>query len=50
MNGFLTGETTKIVVETDEQNPKTIAIITDDGSEFLADGYRVRYTLKYEKK
>lgn len=48
MNGFLTGKTTKIVVETDEQNPKTIAIITDDGDEFLADGYRGRYTPKYD--
>ena len=48
MNGFLTGEITKIVIETDEENPKTIAVITDDGDEFLADGFRVRYTPKYD--
>ncbi|WP_191991497.1 hypothetical protein [Lentilactobacillus buchneri] len=36
---------TKIVVETDEKYPKTIAIITSDNYQ-LADGFRVRLTLK----
>lgn len=38
---------TKIVVETDEENPVTIAVITaNDVSP--ADGYRVRLTPKYD--
>lgn len=37
---------TKIIVETDEENPKTIAEIT--ANEITpADGYRVRMTPKY---
>lgn len=38
---------TKIVIETDEKNPTTIAIITANDDE-LADGYRVRYTPVYD--
>ena len=38
---------TKIVVETDETNPETIATITKDDV-FVAYGYRVRMTPKYD--
>ena len=38
---------TKIVVETDEKNPATIATITN-GETVVADGYRVRLTPKYD--
>lgn len=38
---------TKIVVETDETNPETIATITKDDV-FVAHGYRVRMTPKYD--
>ncbi len=38
---------TKIVVETDEKNPATIATITN-GEAVVADGYRVRLTPKYD--
>lgn len=38
---------TKIVVETDEPNPETIATITKD-KVFVAVGYRVRLTPKYD--
>lgn len=38
---------TKIVVETDEKNPITIATITEKNIE-VADGYRVRMTPKYD--
>lgn len=37
-------EYTKIVVETDEQNPKTIAVITANDIE-SCEGFRVRMTL-----
>lgn len=37
------GQYTKVVVETDEENPTTIAIITD-GAVDVAEGYRVRLT------
>lgn len=37
---------TKIVVETDEENPVTIATIDADDIE-VADGYRVRLTPAY---
>lgn len=37
----------KIVVETDEKNPVTIATITN-GETVVADGYRVRLTPKYD--
>jgi len=40
-------EYTKIVVETDEESPVTIATITCDDVD-LADGYRVRMTPKYD--
>ena len=45
---FLNGTITKIVIETDEKDPKTIAVITNNGTDELADGYRVRYTPKYD--
>lgn len=38
---------TKIVVETDEENPKTIAVITAEDID-SAEGFRVRITHKYD--
>lgn len=38
---------TKIVVETDEENPKTIAVITAEDID-SAEGFRVRITPKYD--
>lgn len=38
---------TKIVIETDEDNPVTIATITEEKKEVAA-GYRVRLTPKYD--
>ena len=38
---------TKIVVETDEEDPKIIAVITADDVD-SAEGFRVRLTPKYE--
>ena len=38
---------TKIVVETDEENPKTIAVITADDID-SSEGFRVRITPKYD--
>lgn len=38
---------TRIIVETDEKHPKTIAIVTADDFE-LADGFRVRMTPNYK--
>ena len=38
---------TKIVVETNEEEPKTIAVITEDDVD-VAEGFRVRLTPKYE--
>ena len=40
-------EITKIVVETDEKDPKTIAVITADDVD-SAEGFRVRITPKYD--
>lgn len=40
---------TKIVVETDEEKPKTIAVITADDID-SAEGFRVRITPKYENE
>ena len=40
---------TKIVVETDEENPKTIAVITAEDID-SKEGFRVRITPKYELK
>lgn len=40
-------EYTKIVVETDEKNPKIIAVITANDIE-PSDGYRVRMTPRYD--
>ncbi len=39
---------TKIVVETDEKDPKIIAVITADDID-SAEGFRVRITPKYER-
>lgn len=39
-------DVTKLVVETDEKNPVTIAVITNDGID-VAVGYRVRVTPEY---
>lgn len=39
---------TKIVVETDEENPKTIAVITAEDID-SAEGFRVRITPKYDQ-
>ena len=39
---------TKIVVETDEKDPKTIAVITADDID-SAEGFRVRITPKYDQ-
>lgn len=38
---------TKIVVETDEEEAKTIAVITADDVD-VAEGFRVRLTPKYD--
>lgn len=38
---------TKIVVETDEENPKTIAVITAEDID-STEGFRVRITPKYD--
>ena len=38
---------TKIVVETDEKDPKTIAVITADDID-SSEGFRVRITPKYD--
>jgi hypothetical protein len=40
-------EYTKVVVETEEKNPVTIAVVTANGWK-LADGYRIRLTPVYE--
>ena len=40
-------DVTKIVVETDEEEPKTIAVITAEDVD-SAEGFRVRLTPKYE--
>lgn len=40
-------EYTKIVVETDEENPTTIATVTSEDV-LVADGYRVRLTPEYD--
>lgn len=40
---------TKIVVETDEEEPKTIAVITAEDID-SAEGFRVRITPKYENE
>lgn len=41
-------DVTKIVVETDEEEPKTIAVITAEDID-SAEGFRVRITPKYER-
>jgi hypothetical protein len=47
MNIKALSDITKIVVETDEEDPKTIAVITADDID-SAEGFRVRITPKYE--
>lgn len=47
MNVKALSDITKIVVETDEQDPKTIAVITAKDID-SAEGFRVRITPKYE--
>ena len=47
MNIKALSDITKIVVETDEKDPKTIAVITADDID-SAEGFRVRITPKYE--
>lgn len=41
------GQYTKIVVETDEKNPVTIAVIQSNFAD-TTEGYRVRLTPKYD--
>lgn len=38
---------TRVIVETDEENPVSIAVITDDNIQ-SANGYRVRMRPKYK--
>jgi|GEM_PF-535748 len=47
MSAEALSDITKIVVETDEKDPKTIAVITADDID-SAEGFRVRITPKYE--
>lgn len=47
MNVKALSDITKIVVETDEKQPKTIAVITADDID-SAEGFRVRITPKYD--
>lgn len=47
MNIKALSDITKIVVETDEEGPKTIAVITADDID-SAEGFRVRITPKYD--
>ena len=47
MNIKALSDITKIVVETDEKEPKTIAVITADDID-SAEGFRVRITPKYD--
>ena len=47
MNVKTLSDITKIVVETDEQDPKIIAVITAEDID-SAEGFRVRITPKYD--
>ena len=47
MNVKTLSDITKIVVETDEQDPKIIAVITTEDID-SAEGFRVRITPKYD--
>ena len=38
---------TRVIIETEKENPTTIAVITSEEVE-VADGYRVRLTPKYD--
>lgn len=44
---ILSEQFTKIVVETDEENPVTIAVITSDSADVIK-GYRIRMTPKHD--
>ncbi len=44
----LSDKYTKIVVETDEENPTTIAEITNEDAD-AASGYRIRLTPNYDR-
>jgi hypothetical protein len=46
MNGILK-DYTEVVIETDDENPVTIASITNEDVK-IADGYRVRLIPKYD--
>lgn len=43
---ILSEQFSKIIIETDEENPVTIAVITEDLAD-VSNGYRVRMTPKY---
>lgn len=45
--GILGDAVAKITVETDEKNPVTIAVITNENGIDVTEGYRVRLTPKY---
>ena len=47
MNAEALTDISKIVVETDEENPKIIAVITAEDID-SAEGFRVRITPKYD--
>lgn len=47
-DGNLTGGFTRIIVETDEENPTTIVTILDDDIVFSSDGYRTRMRPRYD--
>lgn len=47
-DGNLTGGFTRIIVETDEENPTTIVTILDDYIDISMDGYRVRQRPRYD--
>ena len=47
MSAEALSDITKIVVETDEKDPKTIAVITAEDIE-VVEGFRVRLTPKYD--
>mgnify|MGYP000879912721 CR=1 FL=1 len=45
--GILSEQISRIVIETDEENPVTIAVITKDLTE-ASSGYRIRMTPVYD--
>lgn len=44
---ILSEQFTKLIIETDEENPVTIAVITSDLAD-VSSGYRVRMTPTYD--